>query len=103
MICWPRSVSLIGLVSILGCLPGVAYAAASDSSPNSAVTQSGGAQDADVKLTLIVFNHAHVNAKTLAAAENATSTIFRRVGVRLVWRDGFAYAAELRNSLNPPS
>ena len=55
----------------------------------------------DLKLTLVIYNHAHVAGETLARAETAASEIFARAGVRLVWRDGFAYAAERRNALVP--
>jgi hypothetical protein len=51
------------------------------------------------KLTLIIYDHAHVHEEMLAEAENTASEIFRNAGVQLVWREGFAYAAERRNSL----
>jgi hypothetical protein len=55
----------------------------------------------DLKLTVVIYNHAHVKEETLLAAESTTSAIFARAGVQLVWREGFAYAAERRRSLIP--
>jgi hypothetical protein len=51
---------------------------------------------------LVIYNHAQVGDETLAQAENKTSEIFARAGTRLVWRDGFAYAAERRKFEIPP-
>jgi hypothetical protein len=48
----------------------------------------------DLTLTLVLYNHAHVGDETLARAEKTTSEVFERAGVRLVWLEGFAYAAE---------
>ena len=56
----------------------------------------------DPKLTVVIYDHAHLNAETLRAAESTTSAIFGGAGVQVVWREGFAYAAERRNVLNPP-
>jgi hypothetical protein len=55
----------------------------------------------DVTLTLVIYNHAHVGDETLAQTEKTVSEIFDRAGVRLIWRDGFAYAAERRNAVVP--
>ena len=55
----------------------------------------------DLTLTLVIYNYAHVGEGVLTQAENTTSDIFRRAGVQLVWRDGFAYAAERRNAVTP--
>jgi hypothetical protein len=56
----------------------------------------------NLKLTLVIYDHAHVRAATLAAAENTVSEIFGHANVQLIWRDGFAYAAERNWVLNPP-
>jgi len=56
----------------------------------------------DLTLTLLVYNHAQVGDEALAQAEMAASEIFERAGVRLIWRDGFAYAAERQKFENPP-
>jgi hypothetical protein len=37
----------------------------------------------------------------LVAAENTVSEIFAHANVQLSWRDGFAYAAERHQTLNP--
>ena len=55
----------------------------------------------DLKLTLVVYDYAHVSGPTLADAENTVSEIFRRAGVQLIWRDGFKYAAERQNDEIP--
>jgi hypothetical protein len=55
----------------------------------------------ELKLTLVIYNHAHVSEETLEKAENAASEIFAHAGVRLVWVEGFAYAAERRDALIP--
>lgn len=47
---------------------------------------------------MAIYDHAHVGEETLANAENTTSGIFRQAGIQLVWREGFAYAAERRNA-----
>jgi hypothetical protein len=54
-----------------------------------------------LRLTLVIYDHAHVGPETLAAAENTVSGIFADANVQLIWRDGFAYAAERRAALNP--
>jgi hypothetical protein len=54
-----------------------------------------------LRLTLVIYDHAHVGPDTLAAAESTVSEIFTHAGVQLIWRDGFAYAAERRVALNP--
>ena len=55
----------------------------------------------DPRLTLAIYNHAHVSEQTLSDVENVVSEIFRRAGVQLVWLDGFAYAAERRKAEFP--
>ena len=56
-----------------------------------------------LKLTVVIYDHAHLNAETLRTAESTTAAIFGGgAGVQVVWREGFAYAAERRNVLNPP-
>ena len=55
----------------------------------------------DLILNLVIYNHAHVGDETLAEAEKTASEIFGRAGVRLVWREGFAYAAERRKAVVP--
>jgi|SRR5580700_1155162 hypothetical protein len=55
-----------------------------------------------LRLTLVIYDHAHVSAETLATAENTLSDIFGHANVQLVWRDGFAYAAERQVTLNQP-
>jgi hypothetical protein len=57
----------------------------------------------DLRLTLVTYNHAHVGPETLAAAENTVSEIFGHANVQVIWREGFAYAAERRGVLNPPT
>jgi hypothetical protein len=55
-----------------------------------------------LRLTVVIYNHAHVGPETLAATENTVSKIFGLANVRVIWRDGFAYAAERHGPLNPP-
>jgi hypothetical protein len=55
----------------------------------------------ELKLTLVIYNRAHVSEKTLEKAENAASEIFEHAGVRLAWVEGFAYAAERRDAVSP--
>src|SRR5438309_928668 len=55
----------------------------------------------DLKLTLVVYDHAHLGERKLAKVESAASEIFRRAGVQLLWVEGFAYAAQRRDVLNP--
>ena len=55
-----------------------------------------------LRLTLVIYDHAHVRPETLAAAENTVSEIFGHANVQLIWRDGFAYAAERHQTMNPP-
>jgi hypothetical protein len=55
----------------------------------------------DLRLTLVVYDHAHLGAGKLAEVEDTTSEIFRRTGVQLVWIEGFGYAAKRRNVLTP--
>ncbi len=54
-----------------------------------------------LRLTLVIYDHAHVGPETLAAAESTVSEIFAHTGVQLIWRDGFAYAAERQAAPNP--
>jgi hypothetical protein len=54
----------------------------------------------DPRLTLVIYDRAHVRPETLTAAENTVSEIFGRANVRLIWRDGLAYAAERRAAGN---
>ena len=54
-----------------------------------------------LRLTLVIYDHAHVGPKTLAAVENTVSGIFAAADVQLIWRDGFAYATERRAAENP--
>jgi hypothetical protein len=53
------------------------------------------------RLTLVIYDYAHVRTETLAAAENTVSEIFGHANVQLIWRDGFVYAAERYGVLNP--
>ncbi len=55
-----------------------------------------------LRLTLVIYDHAHVGQETLTAAENTVSEIFEHANVQLNWRNGFAYAAERHQALNPP-
>jgi hypothetical protein len=55
----------------------------------------------DLRLTLVVYDHAHLSEGKLAEVENTTSEIFRRTGVQLVWIEGFAYAENRRDVLTP--
>src|ERR1035438_5009222 len=55
----------------------------------------------ELKLTLVIYNHAHVSEETLEKAENTASEIFEHAGVRLAWVEGFAYAAEHRDAVSP--
>ena len=55
----------------------------------------------DLRLTLVVYDHAHLSEAKLAEVENTTSEIFRRTGVQLVWIEGFGYAAKRRDVLTP--
>jgi len=50
----------------------------------------------DLRLTLVVYDHAHLGEAKLAEVENTTSEIFRRTGVQLVWIEGFGCAAKRR-------
>lgn len=55
----------------------------------------------DLALTLVIYDRAHLGGETLVEAEKTTSEIFQRVGVRLVWREGSAYAEERRIAVVP--
>jgi hypothetical protein len=54
------------------------------------------------RLTVVIYDFAHVGPETLAATEKTVSAIFSHADVRLVWLDGFAYAAARRGALSPP-
>lgn len=56
----------------------------------------------DLRLTLVVYDHAHLGEEKVAEVESITSEIFRRTGAQLVWIEGFAYAAKRRDVLTPP-
>jgi hypothetical protein len=56
---------------------------------------------ADPRLTLVVYDHAHLSEGKLAEVESITSEIFRRTGVQLVWIEGFGYAAKRQDVLTP--
>jgi len=55
-----------------------------------------------LRLTVVIYDHAHVGPETLGAAENTVSEIFKRANVQLIWLDGFVYAAKRHGVLNPP-
>ena len=55
----------------------------------------------DLHLTLVIYDYAHVGEQTLGDAERATSHIFERLGIQLIWREGFSYAAQRHNALVP--
>lgn len=71
---------------------------------SAALTYLGAAQSLtdNMKLTVVIYDQVRIRAETLEATERAASTIFARTGVQVVWRDGFAYAAERRDVLTPP-
>jgi hypothetical protein len=54
-----------------------------------------------LRLTLVIYDHAHVRGETLTAAENTVSEIFAYANVQLIWLEGFAYAAERREAEIP--
>jgi hypothetical protein len=58
--------------------------------------------ESTLRLTLVMYDRAHAEAETLAAAENTASKIFAHANVQLIWRDGPAYTAERQRVLNPP-
>jgi hypothetical protein len=70
MNCSPKSISLVGLVSILGSLAGAASAAAPASNP---------------QLTVRLYDYAAVPVRTLAEAKHVSSEIFRAAGITLLW------------------
>lgn len=53
----------------------------------------------DPRLTLVIYDYVHLDEQTLADAERTTSHIFERAGVRLIWREGFSYAAQRHNAV----
>ena len=55
-----------------------------------------------LRLTLVIYDHAKVGQEKLTATENTVSEIFTHADVQLIWREGFAYAAERHGALNPP-
>jgi hypothetical protein len=55
----------------------------------------------EIKLTLVIYDHAHLSDGKLADVESITSEIFRRAGVQVFWVEGFAYAAQRRDVLIP--
>jgi len=55
----------------------------------------------DLKLTLVIYDYAHLGERKLTEVENTASEIFRRAGVQVPWVEGFAYAAQRRDVLNP--
>ncbi len=59
--------------------------------------------ESDLRLTLVIYDYAHVGEQTLVDAERTTSHIFERAGVQLFWREGFSYAAERQNAVVPES
>jgi hypothetical protein len=54
-----------------------------------------------LRLSLVIYDLAHVGPKTLAAAEYTVSEIFAYANVQLIWRDGLESAAERRAARNP--
>jgi hypothetical protein len=50
---------------------------------------------------LLGDDHAHLGERKLAQVESTASEIFRRSGVQVFWVEGFAYAAQRRDVLNP--
>jgi hypothetical protein len=54
------------------------------------------------RLTLVIYDHAHIGPEKLAAVENTVTEIFAHANVQLNWLDGFAYAAERHQTMNPP-
>src|SRR5437016_5483202 len=55
----------------------------------------------NLKLTVVICDHAHLSEGKLAGVESTASEIFQRAGVQLLWAEGFAYAAQRRELLNP--
>src|ERR1700694_1728400 len=76
---------------LIGCLTVALLAAA----PISAAARQ-------LVLTLVIYNHAHVADEILTQAEKTASEIFERAGVRIIWREGFAYAAQRQKAEIPP-
>jgi len=50
-------------------------------------TGLGGTAEPGLKITLRVYNHAHVDSKTLIRAEQEVTRIYRKIGVETVWVD----------------
>lgn len=58
------------------------------SSPAFARTRSHHKAEPGLRITVRVYNYAHVPNGTLARAEKKTSEVFRGIGVETVWLDG---------------
>lgn len=56
----------------------------------------------NLRLTIVIYNHANVGPEVLSGAEHTVSNILDHAGVQVVWREGFAYAAERRAMSSPP-
>src|SRR5260370_42262323 len=56
---------------------------------------------ADLKLTLVIYDYARLSEVKLGEVESTASEIFQRAGVQLLWVEGFAYAAQRGDVLNP--
>ena len=56
----------------------------------------------NLRLTIVIYNHANVGPEVLSGAERTVSNILAGAGVEVVWREGFAYAAERRAMSTPP-
>lgn len=54
------------------------------------------------RLTIVIYNHANVGPEVLSGAERTVANILEGAGVEVVWREGFAYAAERRAMSTPP-
>jgi hypothetical protein len=55
-----------------------------------------------LRLSVVLYDYAHVGPETLVGAENTVSKILDRAGVQVVWRDGIAYSTERRAMPAPP-
>jgi len=54
-----------------------------------------------LRLTLVIYDRAHVGPEMVAAGENTASGIFGHADVQLNWLEGFAYAAERQHAVVP--
>jgi hypothetical protein len=61
----------------------------------------GHAAATELKLTLVIYDRAHLPGSALADAEGTVSEIFVRARVQLIWRDGFAFSAERQRAEIP--